>query len=325
MIVGALLYAGGLVMTRYAATPLSLDLGAGVLIGFGLSGCSFNLVLSAFAKLLPPERRGLALGAGTAAGSFGQFLFAPFGVALIDNVGWQSALIVFAVLMLLIAPLSFALSTPPATASNVPAAQQQSFRTALAEAFGHRSYVLLVLGFFTCGFQLAFITVHLPPFLVDRGISAQVGGWVIAAIGIFNMVGSLSVGCAAEPPAQALHPVGHIQPARSRPSPSSPSRHAVSAIMFGAVSGLLCCRRCRRLGDGADVRHALVADPVPASPLSAMVAGFLGVGLPHRVREIRVVHPPIPVALGAVRCAIGAGSSCRSWNKPVEAGRCAAC
>src|SRR6201996_9276613 len=113
MCVGALLYAGGLLMMRYAATPLSLELGAGVLIGFGLSGCSFNLVLSAFSKLLPPEQRGFALGAGTAAGSFGQFLFAPTGVAMIDNFGWQSALLVFAGLMLLIVPLSLALSTPP--------------------------------------------------------------------------------------------------------------------------------------------------------------------------------------------------------------------
>jgi MFS family permease len=164
MIVGALLYAAGLFLMRYSTTPLSLDLGAGVLIGFGLSGCSFNLVLSAFSKLLPPEKRGLALGAGTAAGSFGQFLFAPFGVAMIDNFGWQAALTVFAFLMLLIVPLSLAIATPPSTASasNAPAADQQSFKTALAEAFGHRSYVLLVLGFFTCGFQLAFITVHLP-------------------------------------------------------------------------------------------------------------------------------------------------------------------
>src|ERR1700712_706201 len=194
MCVGAVLYAGGLLMMRYAATPLSLDLGAGVLIGFGLSGCSFNLVLSAFSKLLPPERRGVALGAGTAAGSFGQFLFAPFGVALIDNFGWQTALTVFALLMLLIVPLSLALATPAAISADVPASEQQSFRTALAEAFGHRSYVLLVLGFFTCGFQLAFITVHLPSYLVDRGISAQTGGWVIATIGLFNIVGSLSVG-----------------------------------------------------------------------------------------------------------------------------------
>src|SRR3954465_9420052 len=179
MMVGALLYAGGLLVMRYAATPGSLDLGAGVLIGFGLSGCSFNLVLSAFSKLLPLEKRGLALGAGTAAGSFGQFLFAPFGVALIDNFGWQTSLTVFALLMLLIIPLSLALSTPPATSENVPAADQQSFKTALAEAFGHPSYVLLVLGFFTCGFQLAFITVHLPAYLADRGVSAQTGGWVV--------------------------------------------------------------------------------------------------------------------------------------------------
>src|SRR5437660_2678297 len=192
--VGALLYAGGLLIMRYAATPLSLDLGAGVLVGFGLSGCSFNLVLSAFSKLLPPRRRGIALGAGTAAGSFGQFLFAPFGVAMIDNFGWQTALMVFAALMLLIVPLSLALRTPPATTADVPAADQQSFKTALAEAFGHRSYVLLVLGFFTCGFQLAFITVHLPAYLVDRGIPASTGGWVIAAIGLFNIIGSLSVG-----------------------------------------------------------------------------------------------------------------------------------
>jgi MFS family permease len=194
MCIGAVLYAGGLVMMRYAATPLSLNVGAGVLIGFGLSGCSFNLVLSAFSKLLPQERRGVALGLGTAAGSFGQFLFAPFGVALIDNFGWPTALLVFAALMLLIIPLSLALATPHAATKSVPAVDQQSFKTALAEAFGHRSYVLLVLGFFTCGFQLAFITAHLPAYLVDRGITAQTGGWVIAAIGLFNIIGSLSVG-----------------------------------------------------------------------------------------------------------------------------------
>jgi len=240
MLVGALLYAGGLLLMRYAATPLSLDLGAGVLIGFGLSGCSFNLVLSAFAKLLPPERRGIALGAGTAAGSFGQFMFAPFGVALIDNFGWQAALTVFGVLMLLIIPLSLALSTPPATASNVPAAQQQSFKTALAEAFGHRSYVLLVLGFFTCGFQLAFVTVHLPAFLVDRGISAQTGGWVMAAIGLFNMIGSLSVGWLQNRlPKRYILSVIYFARALATVAFISFPITPFSAIAFGAVSGLL--------------------------------------------------------------------------------------
>jgi MFS family permease len=139
--------------------------------------------------------RGIALGAGTAAGSLGQFVFAPFGVAMIDNFGWQPALTVFACLMLLVLPLSFALATPPATkATAATVAEQQTFKHALAEAFGHRSYVLLVLGFFTCGFQLAFITVHLPAYLVDRGVPAQLGGWVVATIGLFNIIGSLGAG-----------------------------------------------------------------------------------------------------------------------------------
>jgi MFS family permease len=239
MCVGAVLYAGGLLMMRYAATPLSLDIGAGVLIGLGLSGCSFNLVLSAFSKLLPPERRGLALGAGTAAGSFGQFLFAPFGVALIGNFGWQTALTVFACLMLLIVPLSLALATPPAAPVRVPVADQQSFKTALAEAFGHRSFVLLVLGFFTCGFQLAFITVHLPAYLVDRGITAQTGGWVIAAIGLFNIIGSLSVGWLQNrlPKRYILSAIYFVRAISIVAFISFPIT-AFSAIMFGAVTGL---------------------------------------------------------------------------------------
>jgi len=239
MVIGALLYAGGLFMMRYSASPLSLDISAGVLIGFGLSGSSFNLVLSAFSKLLPPERRGIALGAGTAAGSFGQFLFAPFGVALIDNFGWQAALTVFAALMLLIVPLSLALSTPQQVSTKVPAADQQSFKTALAEAFGHRSYVLLVLGFFTCGFQLAFITVHLPAYLVDRGISVQTGAWVIAAIGLFNIVGSVGVGWLQNIfPKRYILSVIYFARALSILVFISFPITTSSAVAFGAVSGL---------------------------------------------------------------------------------------
>ncbi|MEH2567570.1 putative MFS family arabinose efflux permease [Bradyrhizobium sp. AZCC 2289] len=217
----------------------SLDFGAGVLIGFGLSGCSFNLVLSAFSKLLPPQQRGIALGAGTAAGSFGQFLFAPFGVAMIDNFGWQAALTVFAALMLLIVPLSLALATPAQTSANVPAADQQTFKTALAEAFGHRSYVLLVLGFFTCGFQLAFITVHLPAYLSDRGVSAQTGGWVIAAIGLFNIVGSLGVGWLQNVfPKRYILSAIYLTRALSIIAFISFPITTFSSIAFGAISGL---------------------------------------------------------------------------------------
>ncbi|MGY3692067.1 MFS family permease [Bradyrhizobium sp. USDA 3240] len=240
MVVGALLYAAGLLLMRYSTTSLSLDISAGVLIGFGLSGSSFNLVLAAFSKLLPPQKRGIALGAGTAAGSFGQFLFAPFGVAMIDNFGWQTALVVFSALMLLIVPLSLALATPPAATGNVPAADQQSFKTALAEAFGHRSYVLLVLGFFTCGFQLAFITIHLPAYLADRGIPATTGGWVVAAIGLFNIVGSLSVGWLQNFfPKRYLLSVIYFSRALATVAFISFPVTPFSAIAFGAVSGLL--------------------------------------------------------------------------------------
>jgi MFS family permease len=237
--VGALMYAAGLITMRHAATPLSLDISAGVLIGFGLSGCSFNLVLSAFGKLLPPEWRGVALGAGTAAGSLGQFVFAPFGVAMLDNFGWQPALTVFSCLMLLVVPLSLALATPSPAADTVAVVEQQTFKHALAEAFGHRSYVLLVLGFFTCGFQLAFITVHLPAYLVDRGVPVQVGGWVIATIGLFNIVGSLSVGwLQSRMPKRYILSVIYFVRAMSIVAFISFPITTFSAVVFGVVTGL---------------------------------------------------------------------------------------
>lgn len=194
---GALLYALGLVVMAYASTPGLMHLGAGVLIGFGLSGCSFNLVLGAFGKLLPEQWRPMAFGAGTAAGSFGQFLFPPIGNALIESFGWHQTLVIFAASVLVVLPLSLALATP--AIANAPqtgpaAAPNQSIKQALAEAFRHRSYVLLVLGFFTCGFQLAFITAHLPAYLRDAGLSAAVGGWTLAVIGLANAFGSLSAG-----------------------------------------------------------------------------------------------------------------------------------
>lgn len=194
---GAVLYALGLVVMANATTPGVLHLGAGVLIGFGLSGCSFNLVLGAFGKLLPEKWRPMAFGAGTAAGSFGQFLFPPIGNVLIDAFGWQQALLVFAASVLFVMPLALALATRPTADSaqgGAAAMPNQSIRQALTEAFRHRSYVLLVLGFFTCGFQLAFITVHLPAYLKDAGLSAAVGGWTLATIGLANAVGSLASG-----------------------------------------------------------------------------------------------------------------------------------
>jgi len=190
---GGIFYAVGLALMAHATTPLVLDISAGVFIGFGLAGCSCSIVLSAFGKLLPERLRSLAFGGGAAAGSFGQFLYAPLTVSLMDAVGWQQTLITFAVAMLLVLPLSLALATS-GTGQGAQRTAQQSLGQALLEAFAHRSYVLLVIGFFTCGFQLAFITIHMPAYLVDRGLSADVGGWTIGVIGLFNIVGSLTSG-----------------------------------------------------------------------------------------------------------------------------------
>jgi MFS family permease len=152
---GGLMYATGLALMSHANSAPLLDVSAGVLIGFGLSGCSFMVLLAAFEKLLPPEWRSRAFGFGTAAGSFGQFLYSPVAVALMDQIGWQQTLTIFALTMLAILPLSLGLVTPAAVEGG--GAAPQSLRQALGEAFGQRSYLLLVLGFFTCGFQLAFI------------------------------------------------------------------------------------------------------------------------------------------------------------------------
>jgi MFS family permease len=238
---GALLYTIGIVWMAFAVSPFELYMSAGVLIGFGLAGCSFTLVIGAFAKLLPPQWRTIGFGAGTAAGSFGQFLFSPIAVGLIDNVGWQTTLLTFAAILLLLLPLAFVLSAPPKPPGPAaPAVPGQGVIQALAEALGHRSYVLLILGYFTCGFQLFFITVHLPAYLVDRGLPASIGGWTIAVIGLFNIFGSIGSGYIAN-----LMPKRYLLSAiyfsRSLAIlvfillPPSPA----ATLVFGAVMGIL--------------------------------------------------------------------------------------
>jgi len=236
--VGALLYAVGLVLMAHATSAPVLDASAGVLIGFGLAGCSFPVVLAALGKIVPAQWRSRAFGFGTAAGSFGQFLYSPVAVALMDTFGWQQTLTIFAVSMLAVLPLSLALATPPSEAAH--GAGSQSLRHALREAFAHRSYVLLVLGFFTCGFQLQFITVHMPAYLVDRGLSATVGGWTIATIGLFNIVGSVTSGWLGDrmPKRYLLSIIYFVRDAAILAFISFPVT-PVTCLMFGATMGLM--------------------------------------------------------------------------------------
>ena len=238
---GAVLYCAGLILMAYSTTPGMLNLTAGILTGVGIGASSFTIVIAAFGKLMPPHMRTLAFGVGTAAGSFGQFLFSPLAVAFIDLFGWQQALVVFGFITLLIIPLSLAVRTAPMDMSNKPGAvQKQSLVQALAEAFGHRSYILLVLGFFTCGFQLLFITVHLPAYLVDRGLSVDAGAWTLGVIGLFNIIGSVAAGWLGDRmPKRYLLSIIYVLRSVAVVAFISLPVTPTSAIVFGASMGLL--------------------------------------------------------------------------------------
>jgi MFS family permease len=239
--VGAVLYCTGLVLMAYSRTPGMLDFSAGALAGLGIAGSSFTIVIAAFSKLMPPHMRSLSFGLGTAAGSFGQFLFSPLAVGFIDLFGWQHALVVFGFIVLLVIPLSAAVRTPPMDSSGQQdAASKQSLRHALIEAFGHRSYVLLVLGFFTCGFQLLFITVHLPAYLIDRGLSVEAGAWAIGVIGLFNIIGSIAAGWLGDRmPKRYLLSIIYVLRSLAVVAFITLPVTTGSAILFGAVMGLL--------------------------------------------------------------------------------------
>jgi MFS family permease len=236
---GAILYALGLYLTASATTPGMAHLSAGILIGLGLAGASVPMVIGALGKLLPESWRYLAFGAVTAAGSFGQFLFSPLAVHLNAVQNWQSTLIFFSCLLLLVIPLSMTLIAPRKPVGG-PVIAPQSLKHALSEAFGHRSYVLLVLGFFTCGFQLAFVTAHLPSYLADRGLSAEIGGWTLAIIGLFNIVGSLGSGWLATfLPKRYILSFIYFARALSIVAFMSLPTSPAATLIFGAVTGLL--------------------------------------------------------------------------------------
>jgi len=195
VVVGAtLIYAAGLFLTASADSPWLLNGTAGFLVGAGIAGTSFGIVMPAMARAVPPEYRQWALGLATAAGSLGQFLIVPLSQVLIDGTGWISALHILSIVSLLMMVLAIPLA-PYSGANEVnEGILDQSIFQALAEAFACKSYNLLLLGFFVCGFQLAFITVHFPPYLSDLGFNASVGAWCIAIIGICNVVGAYCAG-----------------------------------------------------------------------------------------------------------------------------------
>ena len=189
ILVGGLCYVAGLALMTISSTPLGLFISNGVLIGFGLSGTTFAVVLAVIARAVPDRHRSMALGIGAAAGSLGQFALVPVANYLILQVGWISALLIFAALAVLLLPLAKTLS-----GKHEFEGREQTMRQALKEAGRHSGYIYLTTGFFVCGFQVTFIGMHLPAYLGDIGLSSYIGAWALSLVGLFNLLGTLIAG-----------------------------------------------------------------------------------------------------------------------------------
>jgi MFS family permease len=194
--VGAVVYSIGTAGMATATTGVALTLFGGALTGLGIALTSFSIALAAMAKVVDPGRQSLVLGIGTSAGSLGQVIFSPLSQLVIAEYGWDSALFFLAASVLFIAPLAFVLpgNADAGGETNI----DQGLGEAIVEAVRHRGYVLLTLGFFVCGFHVAFITVHFPAYVKDLGLAAEVGAWAIAIIGLFNIMGSFLSGLAGQ-------------------------------------------------------------------------------------------------------------------------------
>jgi MFS family permease len=191
---GAVLYALGFYLMSIAESPWLLHLSGGVLIGLGIAAGSFSIVMAAFARAVPDDKRTIVFGIGTAAGSGGMAFFSPLAVAMIANLGWQDTLVWLGLFMMLIPLLAIPLVGNGGKGSHTAQQMSQSVGEALREAIGHHSYKLLIAGFFVCGFQVAFITAHFPAYINEIGIDAYWAGMALMLIGLFNIFGSLSSG-----------------------------------------------------------------------------------------------------------------------------------
>jgi predicted MFS family arabinose efflux permease len=190
---GGAVYALGTALMSASTSGATLAITGGVLVGLGLAGGSFTIVIAAFARLVDEERRSWAMGLATAAGSMGQFIFAPLGHAFIDAYGPATALVLLGGCVAVVPVLAGALSGR-GTSGRAADGPDVSARRALRMALSHPSYVMLTAGFFVCGFHIAFISTHLPPYLTDVGLSTGLAAWALGLIGLFNVIGAYSSG-----------------------------------------------------------------------------------------------------------------------------------
>ena len=195
LIVGAVFYALGLIFMGLSTSALAFMGSAGVLLGMAQSGTTYAVVYGVIGRNVAANKRSWAMGVTAAAGSFGQFLMVPVENGLINGVGWQNALFILGIAALAIVPLAFGLKEPGVAVAKGP---QQSMKAAVREAFAHPSFLLLMAGYFVCGFQVVFIGVHMPSYLKDNGLTPDVATTALALIGLFNVVGTYAAGSLGE-------------------------------------------------------------------------------------------------------------------------------
>jgi MFS family permease len=240
ILAGSALYAAGMAGMALAPTPLVFGLTAGVLIGAAQAGTTYAVIYGVIGRQVDPLRRSWAMGIAAAAGSFGQFLMVPVEGFLISGLGWQQALLVLSVSVLLIVPLAFGLREPGFHAGAPAPKREQTIFQALREAFKYPSFQLLMAGYFVCGFQVVFIGVHMPSYLKDKGLSPQVASYALALIGLFNVFGTYIAGVLGQKLAKrkilaTIYFGRSIAIALFLWAPLSPT----SVYIFSAVMGLL--------------------------------------------------------------------------------------
>ena len=303
LVVAALLYALGLAGMASALSPAGLAGSAGLLIGVAQAGCTYAVVYGVLGRHVAPEKRSWAMGVTAAAGSFGQFLMVPLESWLIGRFGWQQALLLLGGAALAIVPLARGLREPGRLAHGARAAQQ-TVAQALREAFACRSFLLLMAGYFVCGFQVVFIGVHMPSYLKDHGLSPQVATVSLALIGLFNVFGTYGAGVLGQRFAKR-HILAGIYLLRSVAivlfllAPLTPA----SVYLFSAVMGVLWLST-------VPPTNAMVAQIFGVQHLSMLggfvflahqVGSFLGVWLGGTLYDATGSYDPvwwIAVALG---------------------------
>lgn len=193
VIAGGILYALGLVGMAHATTPTLFALTCGVMLGVAQAGTTYAVIYGVIGRNISPERRSWAMGVTAAAGSFGQFLMVPAAGYLIRSIGWQHALEMLGLATLLIIPLAWGLREANFTKGTAPK-RDQTIAQAVKEAFAYRSFQWLMAGYFVCGFQVVFIGVHMPSYLKDQNLPAEVASYSLALIGLFNVFGTYASG-----------------------------------------------------------------------------------------------------------------------------------